>query len=599
MEQDPLIGNLIGTYLIQSHLGEGGMARVYKAYHTRLQRDVAIKIILSEIANHAEFQERFAREARIIARLEHPNIVAVYDFGEINNLTYLVMQYVGGGTLREQLQEERPIDPRRAGNYAEQMAHALHQAHQRGIVHRDVKPQNMLISASNPQHLLLSDFGIAKLFASNQELTRPSSQPDGQAKDTSLTSFGQIIGTLAYIAPEQVTQQPIDARTDVYALGAVLFQMLTGQLPFQASSAAGLMYQHAYVVPRSVREINPSVSEKLAQITAKALEKLPAARFQTAEEMAQALHAALAPPPPLPNTAILPPGSFADTTAPLPYREQLPGVRSPSSGSPLVLGTRQIGTPTTTAESIAHAGLFRKWPKWLYYLQTILVIILIIGAVTFTSIQSPNNGKTPPTSLPITLYKTDFTENFQNNNRVWPNNNGGFTGTISNQQYTISVNDGQTYVPYPSPEGTTQGPLPTNFTLTADIIQNTGDTGIFYGLTFRVRKDGGKVSCYALLINETGQYEISKYNAGAPIVLSSGTFSAIHTGLGQDNTLQVSVKNTVLSFKINDLAIPINSANTPDNSITDTSLTGGQLGLLVAGPGTRFILKFVKFSIPL
>src|SRR6516162_447 len=171
MENDPFIGQQLGAYHIQSKLGEGGMARVYKGYHTRLRRDVAIKIILSQIAEQEGFKARFEREAQLIASLQHPNIVAVYDFGETGHITYLVMQYVGGGTLRDQLRGGHALEPRQAILYCQEMARALHHAHLRGIVHRDVKPQNMLISASDRNQLLLSDFGIAKLYDNRYEPT--------------------------------------------------------------------------------------------------------------------------------------------------------------------------------------------------------------------------------------------------------------------------------------------------------------------------------------------------------------------------------------------------------------------------------------------
>src|SRR5262249_42979749 len=155
MESDSLIGKQLGAYQVQSGLGEGGMARVYKAYHPRLRREVAIKVILSQIADREGFQARFEREAQVVASLEHPNIVSVYDFASEGHLTYLVMQYVGGGTLRNQLRNKRPLEASRSVHYAIQMARALHHAHQRGIVHRDVKPQNMLVSSADPNHLLL------------------------------------------------------------------------------------------------------------------------------------------------------------------------------------------------------------------------------------------------------------------------------------------------------------------------------------------------------------------------------------------------------------------------------------------------------------
>ncbi|MGH2481313.1 MAG: serine/threonine-protein kinase, partial [Ktedonobacteraceae bacterium] len=289
-ENDSLIGKQLGDYQVQGSLGEGGMARVYKAYHPRLRREVAIKVILSQIAAREGFQARFEREAQVIASLQHPNIVSVYDFKEEHNLTYLVMQYVGGGTLRDQMRGQRPIEPARAVNYAIQMARALHHAHQRGVVHRDVKPQNMLVSSSDSNHLLLSDFGIAKLYGSGIDSAAFSEMPTRSAEaGDGLTNVNQIVGTADYMAPEQATAKAVDARTDVYALGVVLFQMLTGDVPFHSTSLNGLLFQHVYTAPLSVRAKNTHLPEILAEITAKALAKDPADRFQTAEAMARAL----------------------------------------------------------------------------------------------------------------------------------------------------------------------------------------------------------------------------------------------------------------------------------------------------------------------
>src|SRR5215831_11069903 len=292
MENDPFIGQQLGAYTIQSKLGEGGMARVYKGYHTRLRRDVAIKIILSQIAEQEGFKARFEREAQLIASLQHPNIVAVYDFGDIGNLTFLVMQYVGGGTLRDQLRGGHALDFRQAILYCQEMAKALHHAHLRGIVHRDVKPQNMLVSASDRNQLLLSDFGIAKLDDSRHEPTLLDLTANILNNDPSLTNVDQIVGTAEYMSPEQINGKPVDARTDVYALGVVLYQTLTGEVPFHSTTVQGLLFQHIYTPPIPVRELNPYVPEILGQITAKALAKAPEDRFQSAEAMAQALETA-------------------------------------------------------------------------------------------------------------------------------------------------------------------------------------------------------------------------------------------------------------------------------------------------------------------
>ncbi len=295
---DSLIGRQLGAYRIQARLGEGGMAWVYKAYHERLRREVAIKVILSQKANQADFQARFEREAQLVAKLRHRNIVTVYDFGENSTLMYLVMQYVSGGTLRDQLSSRQPLEPRRAALYALQIARALHEAHLHGIVHRDVKPANMLISSTNRNELLLSDFGIAKLFDRRQEATPTPSDLASGGNRHPLANSSQIIGTPHYMAPEQITGQPVDARTDVYALGVVLFEMLTGQVPFQADNYLGVYFQHVSTPPRPVRELNPAVPEVLEQITMRALAKTPEDRYQSADELVEALKSVLVPSPP-------------------------------------------------------------------------------------------------------------------------------------------------------------------------------------------------------------------------------------------------------------------------------------------------------------
>jgi len=185
------------------------------------------------VQGNPTFQVRFEREAQLVANLQHRNIVVVYDFGESENLVFLVMQYVAGGTLRDQLIDRQPLEPRRAALYALQMARALHHAHLRGIVHRDVKPLNMLVSATNRNELLLSDFGLAKLFERSSETLLTTSTLGSGSGDSVLSHAGNIMGTPPYMAPEQCLGKPVDARTDVYALGVVLFEMLTSQLPFR------------------------------------------------------------------------------------------------------------------------------------------------------------------------------------------------------------------------------------------------------------------------------------------------------------------------------------------------------------------------------
>jgi serine/threonine protein kinase len=604
MENDPLIGRQLGAYLIQTRLGEGGMARVYKAYHARLRRDVAIKVILAQIAGQAGFQARFEQEAQVIAQLQHPNIVTVYDFGESGIITYLVMQYVGGGTLRDQLRDGRPLEIQRAARYALQMARALHHAHIHGIVHRDVKPQNMLVSATDRNQLLLSDFGIAKLFNSSLEATLTSLTPGALAGDHSLTNAGQIVGTADYMAPEQVNMRPVDARTDVYALGVVLFQMLTGQVPFQSSSGLGLLYQQVHTVPLSARELNPAVPEMLARITAKALAKAPEERFQSAEAMAQALETALASstanPYPIvsgddyatqlrPHSNILtyPPQDRSMPPASSYYGQQpVPGTTRATS-SPAMRSTTGAGNLVTPAPLRSK----RKIP--LSYIMAAIVLALFV-VFSFWHPFLP-----APTTTPTTKAAAAFTETFQDNQRSWTvgSRNGLSASPPSNSSYMLSVSDGNTYFPNPGAAGI----LPANFTLSVEIEQNSGSLDTVYGLAFRLRQNGEKVYGYAFVIDGKGDYEVLKYNADAPTtpfpLWTGQSFPAIHSGLKQKNTLMAIVQGNSFAFQVNNVPVPINKSS---QSITDSPspYTGGQLAILVAGLNTSFTVTEVKLTIP-
>lgn len=603
IDNDPLIGKMLGAYLIQSKLGEGGMARVYKAYHARLRRDVAIKIVLPQVADKPGFKERFEREAQVVANLEQRNIVAVYDFGDTGNLTYLVMQYIGGGTLRDQLRGSRPLEPRRAALYALQMARALHHAHQRGIVHRDVKPQNMLVSASDPNELLLSDFGIAKIF-DTPDATSP--MLDGNAQlNPALTNVDQMVGTAEYMAPEQITRQPVDARTDVYALGVVLFQMLTGQVPFHSTTVLGLLYQHVHTPPPPVREINPQVPELLAQITAKALAKAPTARFQSAEEMAQALETYLTPttyplsaplydsrtnlrsqtgqtqPSPSHMSAGNTPNSYygAQTQPPTqqPFAQSMPGRQSITDPT---TGAAKLSIPVRSRSSVLRPGTFA---------TSIILAIIVIAAVIWQSHPSwlPGNSGIQPGNVAF----APFTETFQNNDRNWTIGDiNGLHASMSNAQYNLSVSDDRTYFPHPNTSA-----LPTNFTYSAQWSQNTGASQVFYGLAYQLKEDAsGTTTCYAFIIDSNGDYLVEKYgvaNQNQPARLAQGTLPAIHRGLHQSNTLEVVAQGSGFSFTVNGQPIP-------NPGISDSTYTGGLPALLVAGPNTSFTVTTVKLSSP-
>ena len=579
MKHDPMIGTQLGDYLIQSQLGEGGMARVYKAHHVRLRRDVAIKVISSP--SISDFQTRFEREAQVIANLEHPNIVKVFDFREVEGgkMTYLVMQYVGGGTLRDQMHEGQPLPPQRAAHYALQMARALHHAHLHGIVHRDVKPQNMLIASGDATQLLLSDFGIAKLFGESQEATQILSTPGSWSSNPTLTNVDQIVGTAAYMAPEQAQRQPVDARTDVYALGVVLFQMLTGHTPFQSTTLLGLMYQHVKTPPPPIRTVNPNVPEPLAYIVAKALQKSPAARFQSAEAMAQALEIAL-------STII------TNTNAVGSSSEEAYIVRNNYNISTHQSQPSIASSPNTTA--LSNTSTYHKPRGGRIFGVSRLVIgsllVLFLATFGFFKIFPPMSDAIVPSTA---RNAAAFIDTFTNNNQQWTesNDSNGLTTSMGTSGYTLMVSNNATYFPSP----TAIGMLPDKFTFTASMKQEKGSSAAVYGIAFHITYDGDQLqSGYAFVINSEGDYSLLRYDNGSngPHYLATVHQSPlVHSG--NVNTLRVMVTGTTFTFFINDISAIMQTTN----SLSDSTYTGGKLGVLVAGPNTAFAITKVQLTL--
>ena len=264
----------LGSYQLQRKLGEGGMAQVYLARDVRLGRDVAVKVLDRKLADRPGFRERFMREARLAAALDHPNIVSLYDFGDEEAL-FLVMPFISGGSLQDLL-PRTPLQVGEVVTYGSQIADALDYAHQRKVVHRDVKPANMLIHADG--RLMLSDFGLAKIVSQTNTMNAPRNRPDA--------------GTPEYMAPEQVVGSS-DARSDIYGLGVVLYLLLTGRLPFTGSSSHEIMQAHLRIEPVPPRRYNPSIPPAMETVVLRAMAKQPAQRFQRASELGAALLGAL------------------------------------------------------------------------------------------------------------------------------------------------------------------------------------------------------------------------------------------------------------------------------------------------------------------
>jgi serine/threonine protein kinase len=283
MNAEALIGTVLGTCTLQKLIGQGGMGAVYLAQQSRPRRQVAVKVLLPMTPlspnQLAAFLERFRRETDAAASLEHPNIMPVHEYGEREGIAYLVMPYVSGGTLRDQLERENQLPFDKIVNYLEQIAAAIDIAHEKGVIHRDIKPANILTTAEG--RLLLTDFGLVKIIA------------EGQIPQLRLTGPGAPVGTPDYMAPEQVIGEDVDPRADLYSLGVILYQMVTGTTPFQGDSPMQIAAQHLQVPPPSPRALRPDLPEVAEQVILRAMAKRPDDRYSRAQDLANAFRMAL------------------------------------------------------------------------------------------------------------------------------------------------------------------------------------------------------------------------------------------------------------------------------------------------------------------
>ncbi|MGZ9235001.1 MAG: serine/threonine protein kinase, partial [Anaerolineales bacterium] len=269
-------GQMLGPYRIINQIGRGGMATVYKAYQASVDRYVAVKVLPSQLAESKEFAARFQQEARFIANLEHPHILPVFDYGESEGVAYFVMRYLEAGTLKDKMESGRPLPLDDIDRIFTQLADALSYAHGHGIVHRDLKPANALIDSRG--NVFLTDFGIARLL---------------ESASPRLTQTDAIMGTPAYISPEQAQAHPVDQRSDIYSLGIILYEMVTGSVPFVAETPLAVLFKHISdpLPPPSV--VKPDVPAPIEQVILKALAKDPGDRFATAADFVAAWKHAL------------------------------------------------------------------------------------------------------------------------------------------------------------------------------------------------------------------------------------------------------------------------------------------------------------------
>ena len=327
---DDLTGKQFGPYQIVGPLGEGGMAAVYKAYHPATERYVALKVLPRQLAKDPQFVSRFQREAKLLAQLQHPHILPVFDHGQAEGYTYIVMPFVTGGTLADDLKGE-PLPLPKIRQVTTQIADALTYAHERGLIHRDIKPSNVLIDEGG--NCLLTDFGLARMVEGS----------------VNLTTSGTVMGTPAYMSPEQGSGQKIDSRTDIYSLGVILYQMATGRVPYHAETPVAVIFKHMNDPLPPPRMVNAQLPEEVELVILKALSKRVDDRFPTAKAMAMAIRQAIPETPPttirpaIPgrtwvSTAVTEAGSVAQG-----IQDEAPAARAGRRGWPvLMLGSMGV-----------------------------------------------------------------------------------------------------------------------------------------------------------------------------------------------------------------------------------------------------------------
>jgi serine/threonine-protein kinase len=406
------IGTVFAGYRVEALLGRGGMSVVYLAEHIRLGRKVALKVLAAPLAHDESYRERFIRESQRAAELDHPNVIPIYDAGELDGgdadgILYIAMRYVQGSDLRTILRRDGPIGVGRTVFVLDQIASALDAAHDMDLIHRDVKPSNILV-AEPTDHVYLTDFGVAK----------QTTAPD-------LTRTGMFIGTVDYAAPEQIEGLALDGRTDVYALGCVLYECLAGRPPFDREAEVAVMHAHLTTAPPKLTDAQPELPKELDRVIAKAMAKSRDERFETAPELVDAARAAIvqrrttgtqhvehhvdepvtAPPPvEAREEAVAPPlVETTETPEPVsaPVSAEEPAPVEPvlaAATAPLAAATAEAPVEATPASPSAPAAP-RRAPGWVGTALLVAAAALASGLVAYLVARDDGGSSaTPPTA---------------------------------------------------------------------------------------------------------------------------------------------------------------------------------------------------------
>lgn len=545
-------GQMLGTYRIIEQIGEGGMASVYKAYQVSMDRNVAIKVLPGQLAESPEFVKRFQQEARIIARLEHPYILPVFDYGEENGIAYFVMRYLEAGTLKDKMQAGQ-LSLKEIDKIFMQLTDALGYAHGQGIVHRDLKPANVLVDSTG--HIFLTDFGIAKLL---------------ESASPRLTQTDAILGTPAYISPEQAAAGPIDQRSDIYSLGVILYEMVAGRVPFVADTPLAVILKHLNEPLPLPSIVKPDIPMFVEQTIIKALAKDPKDRYATTAEFAAAWRHSL------------------DGVGSL-YFEDDKKDNAPFSG-------QAVSTTQTVSKSDASKTII---PIALGCLIVLCIVLFLAGGFGFattlftqptataipTSTPAPTSTSAPavsPTASITVLFKDDFS----NQNEPW--------GLLSDADQTIEyVND--TLKAKLTPTNWFVWTRPNdvdyeNVHIETTVYPNNSDQYTAFGLMCQQQADND--AYYYFVITPAGQYVIAKTKSGATDLFLTNNDDWAYSNVIPKKAKSYRIgadcaSNGTLTLYVNDQKV---------DSVTDTSYTKGMVGVVIWSSETKNGITDVNFD---